>query len=118
MTRAKTQKPRSRAPTHGGKTTPSGRAFAEVATTPSGRPLSVGEDQLVAGAALLARRVLAAVAAGDPVIATGRAFAPKFVGAVAGAKPGQQLSFARLMRDATRALDQARHDGAELAIQP
>ncbi|CAN5922449.1 hypothetical protein BH11MYX3_BH11MYX3_08460 [soil metagenome] len=70
------------------------------------------------GATELARRVLAAVAGGDPVVARGRAFAPQLKGAVTGAKPGQQLSFAKLMRDAMRALEQARSDGAELAIQP
>jgi hypothetical protein len=70
------------------------------------------------GATELARRVLAAVANGDPVVAMGRSISPRFVGAVAGAKPGQQLSFAKLMRDATRALEQARKDGAELAVQP
>jgi hypothetical protein len=70
------------------------------------------------GATHLARRVIAAVAEGDPVISAGRAFPPKVVGAVAGAREGQQLSFARLMKDATRALEQARRDGAELAVQP
>jgi hypothetical protein len=70
----------------------------------------------LAGAALLARRVLAAVAEGDPVIAGGRTFPPRFVGAVAGAAPGQPLSFSRLMKDATRALEHARRDGAELAV--
>lgn len=72
----------------------------------------------LSGATELARRVLASVGSGDPVIATGRSFTPQFTGAVAWAKPGQQLSFSRLMRDATRALEQARADGAELAIQP
>jgi hypothetical protein len=70
------------------------------------------------GAAEVARRIIAAVADGDPVIAGGRTFPPRVVGAVAGAAPGQPLSFARLMRDATRALEQARRDGAELAVQP
>jgi hypothetical protein len=70
----------------------------------------------LAGAVMLARRVLAAVAEGDPVVAGGRAFAPRFVGSVASAAPGQPLSFSRLMKDATRALEQARRDGAELAV--
>ena len=70
------------------------------------------------GAAQLGRRVIAAVADGEPVISSGRAFPPRVVGAVAQAKPGEQLSFAKLMKDATRALDQARRDGAELAVQP
>ena len=70
------------------------------------------------GAAKLGRRVIAAVAEGDPVISGGRAFPPRVVGAVAGANPGEPLSFAKLIKDATRALEQARRDGAELAVQP
>ena len=70
------------------------------------------------GARHVARRVIAAVAAGDPVISGGRTFPPRVVGAVAGARPGTPISFAKLMKDATRALDQARRDGAELAEQP
>jgi AmiR/NasT family two-component response regulator len=70
----------------------------------------------LAGAALLAGRVIAAVAAADPVVAGGRTFSPRLVGAVAGAAPGQPVSFSRLMKDATRALEQARRDGVELAV--
>jgi two-component system cell cycle response regulator len=70
------------------------------------------------GAAGLGRRVIAAVAQGEPVISSGRAFPPRVVGAVAQAKVGEPISFAKLMKDATRALDQARRDGAELAVQP
>ena len=72
----------------------------------------------LAGAAGLGRRVIAAVAAGDPVVSAGRSFAPRVVGAVAGARPCQELCFARLMKDATQALAQARKDVAELAVQP
>ncbi len=72
----------------------------------------------LAGAANLGRRVIAAVADGEPVISSGRSFPPRVVGAVAQAKHGEHLSFAKLMKDATRALDQARRDGAELAVQP
>jgi hypothetical protein len=68
------------------------------------------------GAARLAQRVLAAVAELPPVVAAGRTFAPRLVGAVAAAPAGQPLSFSRLMKDATRALEQARDDGAELAV--
>lgn len=71
------------------------------------------------GAAGLARRVIAAVSSGDPVVSAGRAFPPRVVGAVAGARGGQAgISFAKLMKDASRALEQARRDGAELAVQP
>lgn len=72
----------------------------------------------LAGAAGLGRRVIAAVAKGDPVVSAGRSFVPRVVGAVAGARAGQELSFAKLMKDATQALAQARKDGAELAVQP
>ena len=72
----------------------------------------------LSGATALGRRLIAAVAKGEPVISGGRSFPPRVVGAVAGARPGQELSFARLMKDATTALAQARKDGAELAVQP
>jgi hypothetical protein len=72
---------------------------------------------VVAGAAQLARRIIAAVSAGDPVAAGGRVFPPRVVAAVAGAAPGQQLGFSKLVRDASRALEQARRDGVELGIQ-
>ncbi len=70
----------------------------------------------LAGAAEVARRILHAVTSGNPITAGGKPFPPKIVGAVAGASPGQPLSFSRLMRDATQALEQARRDGAELAV--
>ncbi len=70
------------------------------------------------GAAHVGRRVIAAVAEHDPVVSGGRTFPPRLVGAVAGSKPGEELSFAKLMKEATRALEQARRDGAELAVQP
>jgi hypothetical protein len=70
------------------------------------------------GAAYVGRRVIAAVADNAPVISGGRSFPPRVVGAVAGSKPDEELSFAKLMKDATRALEQARRDGAELAVQP
>jgi hypothetical protein len=72
----------------------------------------------VKGAAAVARRVIAAVAACDPVVSAGKAHPPRLVGAVAGALAGQPLSFDKLMKDATRVLEQARRDGAELAVQP
>jgi hypothetical protein len=72
----------------------------------------------LSGAANLSRRVIAAVASGDPVVSGGRSFPPRVVGAVTGARPGEVLSFAKLMKEASRALEQARRDGAELAVQP
>lgn len=72
----------------------------------------------LAGAAEVGRRVVRAVAAQDPVVSSGRTYPPRVTGAIAGARTGQPLSFSRLMKDASRALEQARRDGAELAIQP
>jgi hypothetical protein len=69
-------------------------------------------------AAAVGRHVIAAVADGDPVISAGRRFPPRVVGAIAGALPGQPLSYSKLIKDATRTLEQARRDGAELAVQP
>lgn len=56
--------------------------------------------------------------ADSSLLATGRSFAPRVVGSVVGGNPGQQVSFSKLMRDATRALEEARRDGAELAVSP
>ncbi|NVB80092.1 MAG: hypothetical protein HOV81_16985 [Kofleriaceae bacterium] len=70
------------------------------------------------GAAGVARRVIAAVTALDPVNAAGRSFAPRIVGALAGMRSGEPSSFDKLVKDATRTLEQARRDGAELAVQP
>lgn len=69
-------------------------------------------------AAVLARKVISAVAVGDPVVAGGRSFSPRVIGAVAGGAPGQPHGLAKLMKDAATALEQARRDGAELAVQP
>lgn len=68
------------------------------------------------GAAEVARRILGAVTGGTPITAAGRTFTPEITGAVAGSEPGQPLSFERLMREVTQALDEARRDGAELAV--
>ncbi len=70
------------------------------------------------GAAHVGRRVIAAVAKNDPVVSAGRSFEVRVIGAVAGHRKGEELSFAKLMKDASRALEQARRDGAELAVQP
>lgn len=71
------------------------------------------------GAGEVARRIIAAVAAQDPVVVGGRSYRVRVVGAIASARSeGQPLSFARLMKDATRALEQARRDGADFAVIP
>jgi hypothetical protein len=73
-------------------------------------------DRLVG--AEVARRIISAVAAADPVIAAGRTFPAKLIGAVAGIRPGEPLSLARLMQDATQLLEQAVVTGASLAVEP
>jgi PleD family two-component response regulator len=63
-----------------------------------------------------ARRIISAVAAGDPVTAAGRTFPPRVVGAVVGAA-GAELDLPRLVQDATQLLDQAQVTGASLAVE-
>lgn len=65
----------------------------------------------------VARRILGAVAAADPVVAGGGTFSPKLVGAVAVARPGEPLPFAALLHDATQLLEQAAATGAALAVE-
>jgi PleD family two-component response regulator len=77
-------------------------------------------DRLVG--AEVARRIIGAVAAADPVIAAGRTFPPKVIGAVAGMRPGEPrpgepLSFARLIQDVTQLLEGAAVTGASLAVE-
>jgi hypothetical protein len=57
------------------------------------------------------------VAAADPVVAAGRAFAAKVIGAVADARPGEPPSFDALLHDATQLLEQAAVTGASLAVE-
>jgi hypothetical protein len=73
-------------------------------------------DRLVG--AEVARGIIGAIAAADPVIAAGRTFPPKVIGAVAGIRPGEPLSFAQLIQDATQLLEQAAVTGASLAVEP
>ena len=68
------------------------------------------------GAAEVARRILSAVTGGVPISAAGKTYPPTITGSVAGAHAGESLSIARLMRDATQALEEAERDGAELAV--
>jgi hypothetical protein len=65
----------------------------------------------------LARRIISAVAAGDPVTAGGRTFSPKLIGAVAEARPGEPQAIAQLIADATQLLEQAQATGASLAVE-
>ncbi len=54
----------------------------------------------------VARRVITVAGACDPVLTSGRSFPVRMIGAVAGARLDEPLSFARLMKDATRALNE------------
>jgi GGDEF domain-containing protein len=69
-------------------------------------------------AAALAQKVVAAVKDGEPVMSAGRAYPPRITGAAVAAKLSQPVSFARLLKDAMQTLEQARKDGADLAVQP
>jgi len=64
-----------------------------------------------------ARRIISAVAAGDPVTAVGRTFPPRVIGAVASAAEGDALDLPRLVRDVTQLLEQAQATGASLAVE-
>jgi CheY-like chemotaxis protein len=63
-----------------------------------------------------ARRIVSAVAAGDPVTAVGRTFPPRVIGAVVGAA-GAELDLPRMVQDATQLLEQALVTGASLAVE-
>lgn len=67
-------------------------------------------------AAEVARRIIGAVAGGEPVTAAGRAFPPRVIGAVAGASEAA-LDLPRLVHDATQLLEQAQMTGAQLAVE-
>ncbi len=69
-------------------------------------------------AASLAQKVIAAVNGGDAVVSGGRGYPPRITGAAVAARLTEQLSFARLLKDAMQTLEQARKDGADLAVQP
>lgn len=63
-----------------------------------------------------ARRIISAVAGGDPVTAAGRTFPPRVIGAVVGAA-GAELDLPRLVQEATQLLEQAQVTGASLAVE-
>ncbi|HET9621823.1 MAG TPA: hypothetical protein VFP84_10670 [Kofleriaceae bacterium] len=68
-------------------------------------------------AADVARKILAAVAAADPVVAAGRSLAPRVIGAIAGIRAGETVTADELMRDATQLLEQTAVTGASLAVE-
>ncbi|TMQ09875.1 MAG: diguanylate cyclase [Deltaproteobacteria bacterium] len=70
-----------------------------------------------AGGAEVARRIIGAVAAGDPVTAAGRTFPPRVIGAVTAAPPGEVPELPSLVRDATQLLESAQASGASLAVE-
>jgi hypothetical protein len=65
----------------------------------------------------LARRIISAVAAGDPVVAGGRTFPSRVIGAVAEARPSEPQTLSQLVQDATQLLEQAQATGASLAVE-
>jgi len=70
-----------------------------------------------AAAGAVARRIISAVAAGDPVSAGGQSFPPRVIGAVSGAPSGGAPDLPRLVQDATQLLEQAQASGASLAVE-
>ncbi|HEU4728639.1 MAG TPA: hypothetical protein VFT22_12135, partial [Kofleriaceae bacterium] len=72
-------------------------------------------DKVVA--ADLARRILAAVAAADPVVAAGRTFPPRVIGAIVEARLDEPPALSRLIQDAAQLLEQAAVTGASLAVE-
>lgn len=64
----------------------------------------------------VARRIIVAVASGDPVVAGGRAFPPKVIGGVVAARGGEP-GFDALVADVTQLLEQAQVTGASLAVE-
>jgi hypothetical protein len=68
-------------------------------------------------AAEVARKIISAVAAADPVVASGRSLAPRVIGAIASIRGGEARTAADLMRDATQLLEQTAVTGASLAVE-
>lgn len=68
--------------------------------------------------AALCQQVIAAVQRAETVVSGGRSYPPRIVGAAVAAKLAGPVSFAKLLKDAMSTLDQARRDGADLAVQP
>lgn len=64
----------------------------------------------------VARRIIGAVASGDPVVAGGRTFPPKVIGGVVAAIAGEP-GFDALVADVTQLLEQAQVTGASLAVE-
>jgi PleD family two-component response regulator len=64
----------------------------------------------------VARRIIGAVASGDPVVAGGRTFPPKVIGGVVAAINGEP-GFDALVADVTQLLEQAQVTGASLAVE-
>jgi len=102
------------------------RAAAAVAATVRDidLPTEIGEDRFLVllpytdidGAAQVGRRLVAAVAAHEPVTSQGRVWRTRVVAGIAGLRAGQPVSFARLMKDASTALRDARERGLDLVV--
>jgi diguanylate cyclase (GGDEF)-like protein len=87
-------------------------------------PTEIGEDRFLVllpytdidGAAQVGRRMVAAVAAHEPITSAGRAWRTRVVAGIAGLRAGQPVSFARLMKDASTGLRDARERGLDLVV--
>ncbi len=87
-------------------------------------PVEIADDRFLVllpytdadSAALVAQRIVAAVAASAPVRGAGHNHVARVIAGVAGVVGGGELSFARLMRDATSALAAAAAEGEDVMI--
>lgn len=70
----------------------------------------------IAGATVVARRILAGLRDAGPVNGAGRAWTPSVACGVAGVASGQPVSMAQLMRDAGEALRSARQRNVDLVV--
>jgi GGDEF domain-containing protein len=102
------------------------RAAAAIAATVRDidLPTEIGDDRFLVllpytdidGAAQVGRRMVAAVAGHEPVTSQGRAWRTRVVAGVAGLHAGAPVSFARLMKDASTGLRDARERGLDLVV--
>jgi len=102
------------------------RAAAAIASTVRDIDMltEIGEDRFLVllpytdidGAAQVGRRMVAAVAASEPVTAQGRPWRTRVVAGIAGLRAGQPVSFARLMKEASNGLREARERGLDLVV--
>jgi GGDEF domain-containing protein len=102
------------------------RAAAAIASTVRDIDMltEIGDDRFLVllpytdidGAAQVGRRMVAAVAAHEPVPSDGRQWKTRVVAGISGLRAGQPISFARLMKDAQAGLRDARERGLDLVV--